>query len=135
MNNLGFTQYGAGETFTPTTSTSPIALNDRPWLVLNAGIKRANAKDYPVTVIVNHLKALTGVNSTTSTSTRQKKELQAEDIAKYIQTLQAQGAHVISAETSTRSSSLTDTPTRWPRIPTPTFCLRTRWYNRAWRGW
>jgi uncharacterized protein len=96
VNNLGFTQYGAGETFTPTTSTSPIALNDRPWLVLNAGIKRANAKDYPVTVIVNHMKALTGVNSTTSTSTRQKKELQAEDIAKYIQTLQAQGAHVIS---------------------------------------
>lgn len=96
VNNLGFTQFGAGETFTPTTSTSPITLNDRPWLVLNAGIKRANAKDYPVTVIVNHMKALTGVNSTTSTSTRQKKELQAEDIAKYIQSLQAQGAHVIS---------------------------------------
>ena len=42
------------------------------------------------------MKALTGVNSTTSTSTRQKKELQAEDIAKYIQTLQAAGQHVIS---------------------------------------
>jgi hypothetical protein len=96
VDTLGFTQYGAGETFTPTTSTSPVTLNDRPWLVLNAGIKRANAKDYPVTVIVNHMKALTGENSTTSTSTRQKKELQAEDIARYIQTLQAQGQHVIS---------------------------------------
>jgi uncharacterized protein len=96
VNTLGFTQFGAGETFTPTSSTSPVTLNDRPWLVLNAGIKRANAKDYPVTVIVNHMKALTGENSTTSTSTRQKKELQAEDIAKYIQTLQAQGQHVIS---------------------------------------
>jgi hypothetical protein len=42
------------------------------------------------------MKALSGVNSTTSTSTRQKKELQAEDIAKYIQTLQASGQHVIS---------------------------------------
>jgi uncharacterized protein len=96
VDKLGFTQFGQNESFTPTSSTNPITLNDRPWLVLNAGIKRANAKDYPVTVIVNHMKALTGVNSTTSTSTRQKKELQAEDIAKYIQTLQAAGQHVIS---------------------------------------
>jgi len=97
VDKLGFTQFGQNESFTPTTSSNPITLNDRPWLVLNAGIKRgANAKDYPVTVIVNHMKALTGVNSPTSTSTRQKKELQAEDIAKYIQTLQAAGQHVIS---------------------------------------
>ena len=96
VDKLGFTQYGQGETFTPTGATTPIVLNDRPWLVLNAGIKRGAAKDYPVTIIVNHMKALTGVNSTTSTSTRQKKELQAEDIAKYIQTLQAAGQHVIS---------------------------------------
>ena len=96
VDELGFTQYGQGETFTPTGATTPIVLNDRPWLVLNAGIKRGAAKDYPVTIIVNHMKALTGVNSTTSTSTRQKKELQAEDIAKYIQTLQAAGQHVIS---------------------------------------
>jgi hypothetical protein len=96
VDSLGFTQYGQGESFTPTGAGSPITLNDRPWLVLNAGIKRGAAKDYPVTVIVNHMKALTGVNSTTSSSTRQKKELQAEDIAKYIQTLQAAGQHVIS---------------------------------------
>ena len=96
VDQLGFTQFGQNESFTPTGSTSPITLNDRPWLVLNAGIKRGANKDYPVTVIVNHMKALTGVNSTTSTSTRQKKELQAEDIAKYIQTLQAGGKHVIS---------------------------------------
>jgi predicted extracellular nuclease len=96
VDKLGFTQYGQNESFTPTSSTSPLVLNDRPWLVLSAGIKRANSKDYPVTIIVNHMKALTGENSTTSTSTRQKKELQAEDIAKYIQTLQATGTHVIS---------------------------------------
>ena len=96
VDKLGFTQFGQGESFTYTGATTPITLNDRPWLVLNAGIKRGAAKDYPVTVIVNHMKALTGVNSTTSTSTRQKKELQAEDIAKYIQTLQAAGQHVIS---------------------------------------
>jgi hypothetical protein len=96
VDKLGFTQFGQKESFTVTGATTPITLNDRPWLVLNAGIKRGAAKDYPVTVIVNHMKALTGVNSTTSTSTRQKKELQAEDIAKYIQTLQAAGQHVIS---------------------------------------
>jgi predicted extracellular nuclease len=96
VNSLGVTQFGQNEIFTPSTSTSPITLNDRPWLVLSAGVKRAGAKDYPVTVIVNHMKALTGENSATSTSTRQKKELQAEDIAKYIQTLQAAGKHVIS---------------------------------------
>jgi predicted extracellular nuclease len=96
VNSLSLTQVGQKESFTPTTSTSPITLNDRPWLALSAGIKRGTAKDYPVTVIVNHMKALTGVNSTTSTSTRQKKEFQAEEIAKYIQTLQAAGKHVIS---------------------------------------
>ncbi len=95
VDKLGLTQFGAGETFTPAGSL--VTLNDRPWLVLSAGIKRPNgAADYPVTVIANHMKALTGVNSTTSLSTRLKKELQAEDIAKYIQTLQAAGRHVIS---------------------------------------
>ena len=97
VNKLSVTQFGQNQTFTPTTSTNPITLNDRPWLVLQAGVKRgAGITDYPVTIIVNHMKALTGVNSTTSTSTRQKKELQAEAIATYIQGLQASGTHVIS---------------------------------------
>lgn len=97
VDQLGFSQFGAGESFTPSSGSNPITLNDRPWLVLNAGVKRGTGtKDYPVTVIVNHMKALTGQNSPTSTSTRQKKELQAEDIARYIQTLQAAGQHVIS---------------------------------------
>ncbi len=95
VDNLGVTQYGAGETFSPAGTLT--TLNDRPWLILSAGIQRAaGTKDYPVTVVVNHMKALTGENSTTSVSTRLKKELQAEDIAKYIQTQQAAGKHVIS---------------------------------------
>ncbi len=95
VDKLGFSQFGQGETFTP-SSGNPTTLNDRPWLVLNAGIKRSGAADYPVTVIVNHMKSLINQNSTTSNSTRLKKELQAEDIAKYIQTLQQAGKHVIS---------------------------------------
>jgi hypothetical protein len=96
VDSLSLTQVGQKESFTPTSSTNPITLNDRPWLALSAGIKRGAAKDYAVTVVVNHMKALSGVNSTTSTSTRQKKELQAEEVAKFIQTLQAAGKHVIS---------------------------------------
>ena len=96
VDTLSLTQIGQKEVFTPTSSTSPITLNDRPWFALNVGIKRGTNKDYLVTVIVNHMKALSGVNSTTSTSTRQKKEFQAEYIAKYIQTLQAAGQHIIS---------------------------------------
>jgi uncharacterized protein len=97
VTSLSLTQVGQKESFTPTGATGPITLNDRPWLSLSAGIKRGTAKDYPVTVVVNHMKSLSGVNSTTSTSTRQKKEFQAEEVAKYIQTLQAAGQHVISA--------------------------------------
>ncbi len=96
VDAVSLTQVGQKESFTPTTSTNPITLNDRPWLALGAGIKRGTAADYPVTIVVNHMKALSGVNSTTSTSTRQKKELQAEEVAKFIQTLQAAGKHVIS---------------------------------------
>ncbi|GGA63486.1 hypothetical protein GCM10011507_13920 [Edaphobacter acidisoli] len=85
------------ETFTPTTgSATPITSNDRPWLILTAGIKRPNAKDYPIVVIVNDLADMTGENSTTSTAVRQKKEQQAEEVSTYIQTLQANGQHVIS---------------------------------------
>jgi hypothetical protein len=96
VDTISLTQVGQQESFTPTSSTNPITLNDRPWLALSAGIKRGTAKDYAVTVVVNHMKALSGVNSTTSTSTRQKKEVQAEEIAKFIQTVQAAGQHVIS---------------------------------------
>jgi hypothetical protein len=96
VDSLSLTQVGQKESFTPSSSTGPITLNDRPWLALSAGIKRGAAKDYAVTVVVNHMKALSGVNSTTSTSTRQKKELQAEEVAKFIQTLQAAGKHVVS---------------------------------------
>lgn len=106
VEKLGFVQGGGCQTYTPPTgcesftsamgSTTPITSNDRPWLILNAGIKRTGAKDYPVTLIVNDLADMTGENSTTSTAVRQKKEQQAEEISAYIQTLQAKGQHVIS---------------------------------------
>jgi len=97
VDTLGLAQVGANETFTSNGST--LTLNDRPWLALNAGIKRgAGAKDYSVIVIVNHLRSLSGINANTASgaNARTKKELQAEEIAKFIQSLQAQKQHVIS---------------------------------------
>jgi predicted extracellular nuclease len=99
VDNLGVSQFGQNESYPSTVAgAAPITLNDRPWLVLNAGIKRASATDYPVTVIVNHMRSLSSINANTSSgaNARTKKELQAEDIAKYIQGLQASGKHVIS---------------------------------------
>ncbi len=40
VDKLNVTQFGQNESFTYTGATTPITLNDRPWLVLNAGIKR-----------------------------------------------------------------------------------------------
>ncbi|MDR3763054.1 MAG: lamin tail domain-containing protein [Acidobacteriota bacterium] len=91
------TQYGASNTFTDPRDSSQATLNDRPPLVLHAGIKRSGTTDYPVTVIVNHLRSLSSVNDATSGAyVRLKKELQAEFLANLIQTFQTQGEHVIS---------------------------------------
>ncbi|HEX3569314.1 MAG TPA: choice-of-anchor D domain-containing protein [Acidobacteriaceae bacterium] len=69
-------------------------LNDRPPFVLHAGVKRSGGTDYPITVIANHLRSLSGIS--TSDSTRLKKELQAEELAALIQGFQSQGEHVIA---------------------------------------
>lgn len=106
VEDLGLAQGGACqayspasncEVFTPTTgSSTPLTLNARPWLFLNAGIKRANAKDYSIVVVLNDLADLAGENSATSTAVREQKEIQAEEITTYIQTFQTQGVPVIS---------------------------------------
>jgi hypothetical protein len=90
-------QYGRDEVMTSPVMGSTVTLNDRPPLVLHAGIKRANATDYPVTVIANHLRSLSGINDATNGAyIRTKKELQAEYLAKLIQGFQSSGEHVVS---------------------------------------
>ncbi|HEY4354790.1 MAG TPA: Ig-like domain repeat protein [Acidobacteriaceae bacterium] len=86
-------QIGKTTTYTP-PGGSAIILNDRPPLVLHAGIKRSGATDYPVTVIVNHLKSLDDI--TTKPNTPYKREAQAEFLANLIQGYQSGGEHVIS---------------------------------------
>jgi uncharacterized protein len=79
----------------PDSSTE--TLNDRPPLRLNAIIHHGNGASFPVTVIVNHLRSLNGVNSETAGSNgwptegarvRAKRLKQAEDLANLVQTRQ-----------------------------------------------
>ena len=98
VNTVSIEQKGASNLFTdPRNGSTQQTLNDRPPLVLHAGIKRANAKDYPVTVIVNHLRSLSSENDpSTGVFVRGKKELQAEFLANLIQGYQSTGEHVVS---------------------------------------
>lgn len=91
------TQFGKTTTFTNSTGAQA-TLNDRPPLVLHATINIAGYPAYPVTVISNHLKALTGVDDTSNTgaTVRLKKEAQDEFLAALIQGYQAKGEHVVS---------------------------------------
>jgi hypothetical protein len=83
VDTVSIQQLGASNLFTdPRDGSTQQTLNDRPPLVLHAGIKRTNAKGYPVTVIVNHLRSLSSENDPSSgVFVRDKKELQAEFLA------------------------------------------------------
>ena len=98
VDTVSIQQLGANNTFPdPRNTNTQQTLNDRPPLVLHAGVKRANAKDYPVTVIVNHLRSLSSENDPSSgVFVRDKKELQAEFLANMIQGYQSAGEHVVS---------------------------------------
>jgi predicted extracellular nuclease len=98
VDTINIQQFGANDLFTdPRDGSTQQTLNDRPPLVLHAGIKRSGAADYPVTVIVNHLRSLSSENDpSTGIFVRTKKELQAEYLARLIQDFQGVGEHVIS---------------------------------------
>jgi hypothetical protein len=89
---IALDQFFNKSTFTP-TGGSLTTTDDRPPFVLHAGIKRgAGTRDYPITVIVNHMKALPD----DTVAVQQKKELQAEELAGLIQGYQAKGEHVLA---------------------------------------
>jgi predicted extracellular nuclease len=98
VDTISIQQFGANDLFTdPRNPATQQTLNDRPPLVLHAGVKRSGATDYPVTVIVNHLRSLSSENDpSTGVFVRAKKELQAEYLARLIQDFQIVGEHVIS---------------------------------------
>ena len=96
VNVVSVDQFGKTATYTAPSGTATL-LNDRPPLVLHAGIKRANgAADYPLTVIVNHLRSLNGITDpSTGATVRAKREAQAEYLANLVQGYQSNGEHVV----------------------------------------
>jgi uncharacterized protein len=89
-------QENAGELFVnPDASTE--LLNDRPSLRLDAVVNHPNGTGFPLTVIVNHLRSLNGVNSidpgsagwaTVGDRVRAKRLKQAESLANLVQARQ-----------------------------------------------
>ena len=63
-------------------------LNDRPSLVLEARVHRDIGSPYPVTVIVNHLRSLSGIDGSEGARIRAKRQTQAEFLASYLQARQ-----------------------------------------------
>ena len=69
-------QQGKDATYiNPDTNASDL-LNDRPPLILRATIKRSKGSPFHVTVIVNHLRSLSGINGTDGNRIRIKRRCQ-----------------------------------------------------------
>ncbi|MDD5562657.1 MAG: lamin tail domain-containing protein [Thermoanaerobaculaceae bacterium] len=84
------TQVGSTATYVDPVSGNPATLNDRPPLVLRATVTRSGSDQaLPFTVIVNHLRSLSGIDDPTDgPRVRAKREAQAEFLAGLIQTRQ-----------------------------------------------
>jgi predicted extracellular nuclease len=87
---ISVTQVGKDTTYTP-PGGSPALLNDRPPLVLLANVRLQGYPAFPVTVIVNHLRSLSGADALTADGLRirTKRRIQAEYLAQLIQARQA----------------------------------------------
>jgi len=89
VNLLGLEQVGKNATYTEPDGTESL-LNDRPPLVLDAAIVGPLGDIYPLTVIVNHLRSLNGIDDPADGArVRAKRRAQAELLANYIQARQA----------------------------------------------
>ena len=87
---IDVTQFEKDTTYIDPTTGLPALLNDRPPLLLRARIIAPPHDVYPVTVIVNHLRSLSGIDDPVDgLRIRTKKRAQAEDIARLIQARQA----------------------------------------------
>lgn len=93
---VAVTQELAGTLFTYPDAFTEL-LNDRPPLMLRASIHHTNGTSFPVTVIVNHMRSLNDVDSTSAGShgfatlgerVRAKRLAQANDLASFVQSRQ-----------------------------------------------
>jgi predicted extracellular nuclease len=86
---IDVTQFGKTTTYINPNNGQPELLNDRPPLVLRATITAPDASAFAVTVIVNHLRSLTGVDDPVDGNRiRTKRRAQAEFLANLIQSRQ-----------------------------------------------
>ncbi|HZS08487.1 MAG TPA: nuclease [Blastocatellia bacterium] len=93
------TQEGKDTTYINPNNNQPELLNDRPSLVLRAIIQHPAGPTFPVTVINNHLRSLSGVDDAADGNrVRTKRRAQAEFLANLIQARQATdpNEHIIS---------------------------------------
>ncbi len=87
---VSVTQVGKETTYMPPGSSGTALLNDRPPLVLEAMVHGPLDATLPVTVIVNHLRSLLGIDDPADGArVRDKRKRQAEFLAGYIQSRQA----------------------------------------------
>ncbi|PYR92129.1 MAG: nuclease [Acidobacteria bacterium] len=82
------TQVGKDATYTAPDGGT-LLLNDRPSLALEAAVTSPRGVKYPVTVILNHLRSLRGIDGDDGARIRVKRRAQAEFLANYIQSRQA----------------------------------------------
>jgi predicted extracellular nuclease len=86
---IDVTQFGKATTYINPNNGQPELLNDRPPLLLRATITAPDTSLFAVTVIVNHLRSLTGVDDPVDGNRiRTKRRAQAEFLANLIQTHQ-----------------------------------------------
>jgi predicted extracellular nuclease len=86
VNALDVTQEGKDATYIDPTNGQPALLNDRPSLILRATVAQAGGDPLPITVIVNHLRSLSGVDDPADGArVRAKRRAQAEFLANLIQ--------------------------------------------------
>jgi endonuclease/exonuclease/phosphatase family metal-dependent hydrolase len=90
INVVDVTQVGKDTTYINPNNGQPELLNDRPSLVLRAEVPRVSGSgSVPVTVIVNHLRSLSGIDDPADGNrVRTKRRAQAEFLASYVQSRQ-----------------------------------------------
>ncbi len=89
VNVVSVTQEGKATTFVNPANGQSDTLNDRPPLLLKATVNSPDWVGFPVTVIVNHLRSLNGVDDPVDGNrVRQKRRAQAEFLANLIQARQ-----------------------------------------------
>ncbi len=99
VNVIDLAQYGKDTTYINPNNGQPELLNDRPPLLLRATVNTPTGSPFPVTVIVNHLRSLSGVDDPADGNrVRTKRRAQAEFLANLIQARQTAdpNEHIIS---------------------------------------